>query len=140
MNTIFVYGTLKREHGNYARFIAPDTTHNFIGEAVSTSRDYAMISYGAPMLFKGVPNGHPVKGELYEVSDEAFARIDRLEGHPRVYRREQQFFTTTDGWTVPAWVYLSSRPFPSDYPDDYKNDPPINNAGQLVWPRPGDDQ
>lgn len=135
MPTIFVYGTLKRGHGNHARFIAPDPGSNFIGEAVSVSTDYALLDFGAPILFKDQPGGHPVKGELFDVSDEVLARIDRLEGHPYHYRREQQrFILTGDAGAVhTAWVYLSARSLPPTLAD---RPAPINEEGRLVWPRP----
>lgn len=132
MNVIFVYGTLKRTYGNYTRYIHADNTSEFIDEAKSVDSDYTMLCYGAPTLYEGVLNGHPVKGELFRVSDEALARIDRLEGHPRVYRRSQRFFTTTDGSVYKAWVYLAASP----YSGGHKYPPPLNEVNQLVWPRP----
>ena len=52
-----------------------------------------------------------VKGELLTVDDEGFKSMDRLEGYPRLYRREEIEVFTESGGRAKAWVYiLNSMP------------------------------
>ena len=50
-----------------------------------------------------------VKGELLTVDDEGFKSMDRLEGYPRLYRREQIQVNLIGGGRVLAWVYIMNR-------------------------------
>lgn len=83
MNKIFVYGTLKRGHGNhslleYSRMIGKDEAPGVVyGGYVPRMR----------ALAEG-DRGSWVKGEVYAVSGAVLKRLDRLEGHPFAYRRE----------------------------------------------------
>lgn len=98
---IFVYGTLKRGWGNNA--IIHDQT--FMSEAITLEHKFSMFSLGG---FPGVVAGDKqIKGELWEVDDTAFARCDRLEGHPNFYKREL-IHVNNDAWTdtVEAWIYI----------------------------------
>ena len=49
-----------------------------------------------------------VMGELLLVDDEGFKSMDRLEGYPRLYRREEIMVTTGEGRRK-AWVYIMNR-------------------------------
>lgn len=75
----FVYGTLKRGHGNN-RILAESKTAKYIEDA-STNSSYTMVSLGG---FPGVTYGGntSIKGEIWSVSDEETkTRLDRLEGY-----------------------------------------------------------
>lgn len=101
----FVYGTLKRGFGNGERCLA---NSKFIGEAMSVAPDFKLYASGIPFLVYA-PNGPgaKVKGELFEVSPSDFRRCDNLEGHPRMYKREQHEFTVIgESESIMAWVYL----------------------------------
>ena len=78
---LFVYGTLKKEHGN----------HQVLGDAVFQNEDllkgFQMHSLGgfpaiSPYDFNP-DNEHPkiVHGELYEINDKDLARVNQLEGY-----------------------------------------------------------
>lgn len=70
-----------------------------------------------------------VTGEVYEVSDETFRRLDRLEGHPRLYRREL-VETEANG---PAWMYVyqSTPPAAAVVPgNDWRRRVRAGRAGQ----------
>ena len=91
---VFVYGTLKRGHGNH-HWLAEAT---FQGEAVLP--DVVLHDLGPfPMA---VPGEGSVWGELYAVEAAGLARLDRLEGYPRLYDRRP--LRLADGRR--AWVYL----------------------------------
>jgi gamma-glutamylcyclotransferase (GGCT)/AIG2-like uncharacterized protein YtfP len=91
---VFVYGTLKRGHGNHHWLLdAP-----FLGEAVLP--DVVLHDLGPfPMA---VPGEGVVRGEVYRVDAAGLARLDRLEGYPRLYDRRP--LPLADGRQ--AWVYL----------------------------------
>jgi gamma-glutamylcyclotransferase (GGCT)/AIG2-like uncharacterized protein YtfP len=91
---VFVYGTLKRGHGNHHWLLdAP-----FLGEAVLP--DVVLHDLGPfPMA---VPGEGIVRGEVYRVDAAGLARLDRLEGYPRLYDRRP--LPLADGRQ--AWVYL----------------------------------
>ena len=80
---LFVYGTLMRGERNH-RLLAEA---EFVGEA-RTVAGFTMIDLGA---FPGVvAHGEGVVvGELFRVDAETLLAVDRLEGHPRFYRRTE---------------------------------------------------
>lgn len=103
---LFVYGTLLRgeaNHGLIARGL-------FIREA-RTTPSYTLISLGA---FPGLVTGGSlsVVGELYEVTPQILAGLDRLEGHPRFYCRS--LITLNDSSSAEA--YLLPTRFAATYP------------------------
>lgn len=78
---IFVYGTLKRGHGNN-RLLA---NSQFIGNAVTIDH-YTMFKRGIPFVNKDIPS-YPIHGEVFEVDDQTLNELDALENHPRWYQR-----------------------------------------------------
>lgn len=78
---MFVYGTLLEGQPNH-RFLA---RARLLGEAM-TKAEFELRDLGSyPAL---VPGGEQaVRGEVYEVDEPTLASLDRLEGHPRFYRR-----------------------------------------------------
>ncbi len=91
---MFVYGTLKRGHGNHHWLAGAP----FLGEAVLP--DVVLHDLGPfPMA---VPGEGQVRGEVYAVDAAGLARLDRLEGYPRLYDRRP--LPLADGRR--AWVYL----------------------------------
>lgn len=85
--TVFVYGTLKRGHGNNR--LLKDGAATFMGEAV-TVQPYILTSSGVPFMAKvrKPPAGAPVLGEVWTCDLPTRGNLDILEGHPRFYRRE----------------------------------------------------
>lgn len=105
MTIVFVYGTLRRNEGNDHYLRASE----FIGEATSIDNGFVLRGRGpVPYLSRPgeTPRSGKVKGEIFVVSDEHLPAIDRLEGHPQWYRREEHDFTLENGNVVTAWVYL----------------------------------
>ena len=100
-NLLFVYGTLKRGHGNNHHILS---NAKFIGAALSADC-YRMLHGGVPFLLDD-PEGHPVVGEIFAVNDEELAACDRLEGHPQHYQRVERSFLIGPDQPVTAWVYL----------------------------------
>lgn len=77
MKKIFVYGSLKSNRGNH-HFL--DNDESYLLGSDTISGNFTMVSLGA---FPGViPVGEGnISGEVYEVSDSVYKRIERLEGY-----------------------------------------------------------
>ena len=98
---VFVYGTLKRGHGNH-RLLETSTR---LGEAVTADACYRMGDTGGfPEVTR---NGlHAIAGEVYEVSTATLESLDRLEGNGQMYVREQVDVQLSTGECLTAWIYL----------------------------------
>ena len=101
---VFVYGTLKRGHGNHS-CIAEGI---FVGEA-TTVEFYALHVDGLPMVDRNNPVS-PVHGEVYKVSTDTLMELDRLEGHPYHYRRAMVSVALVGGETLRVWLYFHTEP------------------------------
>lgn len=102
MHSVFVYGTLKSGKSNHKCLEGSA----FLMKA--TARGILLDNGWYPMM---IPGDGVVHGEVYKVDDSTMARLDRLEGHPHVYRRER--ITLLDP-KVTVWTYLwtGDRTFP----------------------------
>lgn len=121
---LFVFGTLKRGYGNNARCL---DGAKFLGEAISVEANYVMQRIGFPILWQDntTKKAAKVSGEIFDVSPEHIAVCDRLEGHPRMYKREQREFHIghyAGKRIITAWVYL--------WQQNHTGDPmkPVNGA------------
>jgi gamma-glutamylaminecyclotransferase len=78
---VFVYGTLLAGEPNHRLLLRAQ----LVGAARTVAR-YELRDLGPfPGLVEG--GSQSVLGELYEVDAPTLAALDRLEGHPRFYRR-----------------------------------------------------
>jgi gamma-glutamylcyclotransferase (GGCT)/AIG2-like uncharacterized protein YtfP len=93
---IFVYGTLLAGEPNHRLL----TDARLIAEA-RTKPAFELRDLGA---FPGLERGgeHAVAGEVYEVDAATLAALDRLEGHPRFYRRTR--IALEDGAAVETYL------------------------------------
>ncbi|NOJ79223.1 gamma-glutamylcyclotransferase family protein [Myxococcus xanthus] len=103
---VFVYGTLLSGEPNHrllrgARLIGP----------ARTQPHFTLYDYG-PFPALASRGKHTVKGEVYEVDALMLAALDRLESHPRFYRRTP--ITLDEVGRVEAYLFpkerLSGRP------------------------------
>ena len=97
---LFTYGTLKRGFSNNHLLNQAE----FLG-AAKTLEKYSLWVSGIPYVFKG-ESVACIHGELYRVDELTLKIIDRLEGHPEWYRREEVKVVTEKGETVTAWMYF----------------------------------
>lgn len=93
----FVYGTLKRRHGNN-RLLRRHAAEDF-GNAVTTL-PHLMWAGGFPMIKPGTgPLSGYVTGELYRVTADCVEDLDGLEGNGFMYQR-QLIVVRADGGRV----------------------------------------
>ena len=120
---VFVYGTLKRGFCNHALLDEAE----FIGEATTVERfgfylgadDYAPEVEEIPYLYR-----HPkvtdetisVHGEVWEISPTMLRQLDRLEGHPDWYQRENIQVQMDSEAIMAVQAYLR----PGSPPDTYR--------------------
>ena len=98
---VFVYGTL----------IAGECNAHWAGNArrqkAWTTGTIHDTGWGYPAFVK---RGRTrIKGEVLTVDDDGFRSMDRLEGYPRLYRREQIQVHLVGGGSVLAWVYIMNN-------------------------------
>jgi len=91
---VFVYGTLKQGEKNH-HWLEVASWH---GEAELAG---VVLHDLGPFPMAVIGEGKAL-GEVYAVDDHGLARLDELEGHPRLYDR--QVMELVDGRR--AWVYL----------------------------------
>lgn len=107
-NLLFVYGTLRKGHGNH--YLLEDCKQV---SALASIRADLYLSGRLPMIFEGDGKTY---GEVYEIPDEAtWRRLDGLEGHPTWYeRREVDAEILPDKTlTFKVWAYfMNGGPYP----------------------------
>jgi gamma-glutamylaminecyclotransferase len=103
-NLVAVYGTLKKGYSNYWSYLA-SSTHVGSGK---TKDKYPLLVDTLPYLVNKRGTGHNVEVDVFSVSDETFDRLDRLERHPKWYRREQ-IDIKMKGKTIKCWIYFNPK-------------------------------
>lgn len=98
---VFVYGTLlKGEYNERFALNAKREAASVVGTLYHTGWSFpAFVKEGSTI----------VKGELLTVDDEGFKSMDRLEGYPRFYRREEIEVKKDSGEKTKAWVYIMNQ-------------------------------
>lgn len=108
---VFVYGTLKRGERNHG-FLADA---EFLGPARTRGRFALHPGPGYPFASR-TARRYPLEGEAWAVDAPTLERLDRLEEHPRVYRRERLAVEVAGRGVLQAWVYLHPGPFDATLP------------------------
>ncbi len=96
----FVYGTLRHRQGNH--YVLDSS--KFLGMA-KTKKKYALYGSGVPFLSRNMAISQVI-GEVYSIDDATLRRLDQLEGHPDMYKREQAEVVLEDGTELIAWIYF----------------------------------
>ena len=103
LETIFVYGTLRKGMGN----------HHLLEGSGFLGMGETVVRYGMYVLPGGIPyvkrrSGMKavIVGEVYEVDEDTLRRIDRLEGHPDFYRRRLVPVMLNTEEKIRAWLYF----------------------------------
>ena len=101
MNKVFVYGSLRQGYVNHGllRLNESASETRFLG-LHTIPAGHRMVSLGAfpGVLEADVDNSTPVTGEVYEVNDSVFQRLDWLEGYPNFYNRKVIPTEYGDSW------------------------------------------
>lgn len=101
MHMLFVYGTLKRAFSNNYFLRKAE----FVGPARTVER-YGLYVDEFPLVY---PRDEisPIIGELYRVDSATLSKLDALENHPKLYRRELVEVKRLDnGVASRAWIYF----------------------------------
>ena len=93
---LFVYGTLKRGYYNHKSLMKGA---KYLGDAKLDG--YCIFNLGSYPGIMPKP-GFFVWGELFEITDDMLDPLDRLEGHPTLYKRT----AVSIGNMGDAWVYV----------------------------------
>jgi gamma-glutamylcyclotransferase (GGCT)/AIG2-like uncharacterized protein YtfP len=100
MDYFFVYGTLKRGHGNN-RLLAKA---QFVDQGVTVD-NYTLYHLGCPGAVRNA-DGHPILGEVFAVDDAGTVQnLDWLESNGSFYTRYQRPILLDNGEVVTAWIY-----------------------------------
>jgi gamma-glutamylcyclotransferase (GGCT)/AIG2-like uncharacterized protein YtfP len=121
---VFVYGSLKQRHYNNIWL----EESSYFGTHTTIDSSFDMINLGTfPAV---IDNGsHKIQGEIYEINDETFEWLDRLEGHPHFYERR---LIDVDKFPEPVWIYILNENALSSIHDITKNNISIHN-NCLCW-------
>lgn len=101
---VFVYGSLLDGRPNHPRLQGYGAVWLNYGQTASPFR-LLDLGYCPGAVADGRARS-PVRGELYLLSPDALAKLDRAEGHPFVYTRRVARVVLDDGQDVLAWFYL----------------------------------
>ncbi|MBB4566836.1 gamma-glutamylcyclotransferase family protein [Rhizobium leucaenae] len=121
---LFAFGTLKRGFSLHERGLARAQYRGFF----QTRKPYPMLIAGrwfAPMMFDEPGNGTIVRGELYELDDQALRHLDAMEsiGKPGHFRGLIELEPVAGGNSCIAFAYFKSRslakPIHSNYLSTY---------------------
>lgn len=104
MSKLFVYGSLKR--GKSAHHFMERHNAVFLEKAVSDSHYHIYkVGWFPGMVYNaGIVGG--VQGELYEVTQECLAALDKYEGVPHLFTRAEALMS--DGTSAIAYLYAHS--------------------------------
>ena len=101
---IAVYGTLRKGYGNHYYHLSNAL---FVGEG-ETVEELSLYVSGLPYLVRpegDIASRSHVKVEVYYVTKDELEDIDKLEGHPSHYKREE-IMINVDGKEIKAWTYF----------------------------------
>jgi len=116
---VLVYGTLKRGGA-----LSPNmSAGTYLGE-YSTEPEFTLVNLGwfPGLIHRGSTS---VQGEVYEMPDSSLSLLDRIEGYPSLYDREE--IETPYGR---AWVYV--------YNSGHRELDTFNVIDNGVWENSGD--
>lgn len=94
---VFVYGTLKKGFRNH-HYLEGFKGKQAFAPGIDLHKGEAPFPYAKRGERTAI-------GELYEIDEETFKMLDRLEGHPRFYKREETRIVGEEIDTI-AWIYL----------------------------------
>lgn len=132
MKYVFVYGTLKRNHGNHHVL----GNSEFIGQGITTDSNYDMYNGGFPFVdFKEAGGSGRIIGEIYKVVDDHTSRrLDMLEGVPHLYVHHTTKVESTDNGEVYDCLMYVASDSSRKYLERRERISPALDANLLSWP------
>lgn len=101
MHKVFVYGTLKHGFHNHDYFLK--------GIEFKKAKALGINLHAGPHFPYAIKGAGIALGEVYEVDDDTLERLDRLEGVPHHYQRDEVFVFTEDFKKEKAMIYVSDH-------------------------------
>jgi gamma-glutamylaminecyclotransferase len=106
-NYVAVYGTLKKGYSNYHYYLS---SSGYLGNG-KTKDKYPLIVSGLPYLINKKGTGHNLEVDVFKVSDITLANLDRLENHPKWYKREP-IKIQMKSRVITCWIYFNGTDVP----------------------------
>ena len=100
MIKLFVYGTLQR--GQYRHNLIDG--QKFLGDARTAPHYRLYVTRDYPAMVEDFARGQRIEGELFLIDASLIDRLDYIEGHPRLFRRDTVLLD--NGQRV--WTYLAA--------------------------------
>ena len=104
-NVVAVYGTLKKGYSNYNHYLR---NSKYVGNGKTQDR-YPLLIEGLPFVVNKKGVGHNVEVDVFKVSNSKLADLDKLEGHPRWYKREVIPVKLKSGKVIKCWLYFNDK-------------------------------
>ena len=104
-NVVAVYGTLKKGYSNYNHYLR---NSKYVGNGKTQDR-YPLLIEGLPFVVNKKGVGHNVEVDVFKVSNSKLADLDKLEGHPRWYKREVIPVKLKSGKVINCWLYFNDK-------------------------------
>jgi gamma-glutamylcyclotransferase (GGCT)/AIG2-like uncharacterized protein YtfP len=111
MAHLFVYGTLMEGFANHHVLAQLGATKRARARSVLPRTIVDLGPYPALLAPDATRDANAARayGEIFELSDAALAEVDRFEGAPELYRREEIALETARGDRVHAFTYVLAR-------------------------------
>lgn len=101
---VFAYGTLKK--GFEFHYCLKGAALLAKGK---TKENYSLYLDDYPIVcfYESL---YPIEGEIYQVTDAIFAKLDSIEDYPKLYIRKKIPVILESGEEVEAWIYYKEHP------------------------------
>lgn len=133
-NMLFVYGTLMNNYKN--NYILTNSNKSIFKGCTKTMDKYSMFvmgnadgynnGKGVPFVNKSISTSH-IYGEVWEINNDTLIEIDKLEGHPGWYTREN-IDVIIDNNIINVYIYINNNVDNIGY---YKDDVKLVNSGNF---------
>ncbi|VVC41994.1 Hypothetical protein CINCED_3A024265 [Cinara cedri] len=109
MESIFVYGTLKKNQPNYYHLCDTKNGCAVFRSVASTTKKYPLVistKYNIPFLLQKEGIGYEISGEIYDVDAKMMEFLDDFENHPDFYNRQKIEVKLPNGDIRSCWIYF----------------------------------
>lgn len=103
---VFVYGTLKK--GCINNYLLEKSEFLGAGETEESFAMYTSSCGNYPFVIDSQKT-HPIKGELYCVSNQTIKQLDILEGYPDYYQKKKVIIVQENNKKTEAVMYIKNE-------------------------------